>query len=316
MERAQRTPYRPDAPHRDRVTPALFDGLIEDAAATGTLLDTHLPDPSTPGLDPAGMDDVLSAHRRHRHAWYTDLVGPLLLPVAGAEALCDTAGSVDHGLRIVLVADYLTTPEALRHARDVLREDGHAEVVGVQVPLAYGAPPGRAAEALLDALTLSVPARIEIGPFPGWEDAFDVIAEDGVEEVALRCASGLPHPRRPPTWTPPHLARALCHAADGALTVHLTDVSPHLVRDHALPDASGVGLLNLLCAARAALDGASVDEIERVVEETSPRPLVSWARTLGDAPAAGTRALLASTSCADVASVAAQLPDLGLLPTG
>ncbi|HEX5740299.1 MAG TPA: hypothetical protein VFY17_01955, partial [Pilimelia sp.] len=70
--------------------PALFAGLVDDAAVF------------PPGS--ASVPDAVAAHRRHRAAWYADLVGPLLLP---ASALGAAAALLDPGepLTIGLIGD-------------------------------------------------------------------------------------------------------------------------------------------------------------------------------------------------------------------
>jgi hypothetical protein len=62
--------------------PRLFAGLVDDAAVF------------PPGS--ASVPDAVSAHRRHRTAWYADLVGPLLLPASAV-----TAGAAARGALVV-----------------------------------------------------------------------------------------------------------------------------------------------------------------------------------------------------------------------
>ena len=135
-----------------------------------------------------------------------------------------------------------------------------------------------------------------------------VVAADGAEELAPACAGG-PDSRRP--WPVEELAELLRRVVDAAVTVHGTGTALAPVRD---PAGDGTGLLNLLCAVRAARDGASAAELTDVLAETSPAPLTAVVRRMGDADAAAVRALLGSVSCADPAAVADRLAGLGLLP--
>ena len=189
------------------VSQVLLDALFEDAALLA------LP-----------AEQAVAAHREHREAWYAGLVGPLLVPVGSVEAVCAAFGPAEDGLRVALLSEPSAGQEAIHRAGDVLREDGRAEVVAVHLPLPAGGDPGSAARQLLDALALSVPARVELRPEPGWEEALAVLAEDGAEEVALRC--GPADPGRPggPGWPPVELARALRSVVDRGLTVRVLGV--------------------------------------------------------------------------------------------
>ena len=282
------------------VSQVLLDALFEDAALLA------LP-----------AEQAVAAHREHREAWYAGLVGPLLVPVGSVEAVCAAFGPAEDGLRVALLSEPSAGQEAIHRAGDVLREDGRAEVVAVHLPLPAGGDPGSAARQLLDALALSVPARVELRPEPGWEEALAALAEDGAEEVALRC--GPADPGRPggPGWPPVELARALRSVVDRGLTVRVLGVRTAVgaAAGERGPDGapSTVGALNLLCAVRAALNGAESAELADVVAETSAAPLAAAARRMSDPDAAVVRAFLTSVAAVDVPAVVAELVGLGLV---
>ena len=49
-------------------TPALFAGLVDDAAVSP--------------VGGATLVEAVDAHRRHRQAWYGGMLGPLLVPTS------------------------------------------------------------------------------------------------------------------------------------------------------------------------------------------------------------------------------------------
>ncbi len=263
----------------------LFDGLLDD---TGSL----------------------PAHREQRAGGHGDLVGPLLVPATGAEEFAAGLGSADGGpadigLRVLLVG--AGAPEqalpALAAARGRFLADSRVDIVGVRVPVPP-APEARAALAdLLAGLAFAVPAWLELGPVPGWEDALEVLAGDGAEHLCLLPGGAA------------ETAAMLRRAVDLNLTMRLggrpaavlsgSPDTPDVVR--------GVGILNALCAVRAALNGADEPQLAAVLAETRPQPLVSALRRMSAADAAVTRAFLAGVPVAAVGAVAAELVRLDLL---
>lgn len=260
------------------VVEALLDALLDDAA----------------GLAPAAdLTAVLQRHRDGRQDWYDPLLGPLLVPTGVLPALSDALQPGDHALRVVLVAapgepDPLG---ALRADSAQLMDADRVELVGVQLTLPAG-DPGPTMRAVLDALAFSVPASLDLPLRPGWEQALAVLAEDGAERVALR----------PTGWSHHDLAAVLRRAVD--LDVALT--VPAGI-DRLLRDDEGHGLLNLLAAVRAALNGAEAPEVAQVLAERRPAPLCSGLRRMSEADAAVARSFLESVGCLDVPAATAEL---------
>jgi len=276
--------------------PALLVSLLDDAAA---LAPRHL-----------DLARALAEHREHGAGSHQDLLGPLLVP---AERIGDLLAGLqprDHALRVALVGAPPQPLPGLREAVAALAGDDRVEVVGVVVPLPDGEA-GAAAREVLAALTFSAPAWIDVSQAVEWRPALDVLAEDGAENAAFRVAG--PQPGR--ITAEEDLARFLRDAVDRDLQFTLTGGLRHAVRgSDPETGAEHHGILNLLCAVRAALNGAEVPEVREVIGEQRPEPLASAARRMSDADAAVARAFLNSVACTSVTEAAADLDRLGLYP--
>lgn len=306
-----------DAGHGPAET-ALFDGLVA-AAPPDTVLE------SAPA--PAAVEAVVTGHLTRLAGPDGDLLSSLIVAPARVPAVQDALGAGRVGIRIVLSAGSTgATPWAgsadpsgdLRRARYLLLDDDRVELIGVHLPLPAPDGPGRltpaladaAARALLDDLDSIVPARIEV-PLEGLA-ALDVIAADGAEEVAVRVGDDDGHPGGIPTET--QVAALLRRCVDLDLTVHAVGGIRDAVRsEDPVTGAQRHGLLNLLCAVRAALNGASSSELAAVLAERRPSVLASAARRMSRADAAVLRAFLVTVSVSDVTTVLEDLRVLGLL---
>jgi hypothetical protein len=180
-------------------------------------------------------------------------------------------------------------------------DDDRVEVAGVELPLPRAAEPALAARAALAALNVSVPAWFVVPPEAGWLPALEVLAQDGAESVAL-------HVPGAPADGFAGAAAVLRRAVDLDVAVAVTAGELPVVTD-----ATGCGLLNLLGAVRAALNGADTHEVAAVLAATSPAPLAAAARRMSDADAAVVRAFLPTVTCPSVRSVVEDLEALGLI---
>ncbi|GAB6898648.1 hypothetical protein JCM9957A_17380 [Kineosporia succinea] len=275
-----------DHPGSGPVVEPLLDGLLADAV-TGD----------------AGA--TLAAHRDHRRAWYGDLVGPLRVPVNATEQVIYGLHTSDAGLPVVLVAkpapqqDDASLMETLRRARFQLLDNHRAELVAVELPFA-GPAAGSVAErarVMLDSLDFTVPAWFAVPAEPGWEPAFDVLREDGAESVALYLSR-----------SPAEAAQAIRALIDRDLPYAVADGVSGLVSD-----AEGYGVLNVLGATRAALNGAEADEMAAILSETSVEPLAAAARRMSEADAATARAFLPSLVVPSIRAAVEALEAEGLI---
>jgi hypothetical protein len=285
--------------------PGVLDGLLDDGSA------------------PAGVpiEASLSTHRTLLDGPHRDLLGPLVVPARDAAGLRDALTSSDMGLKILLdagsarsQAGSVAAPppgdplDALRDARTALLDEDRVEVVGARLPLPPIDDPARAATALLAALDISVPAWITVPAGPQAAGALEILARDGAESITLD----------PGTGTGAELAGLLRRAVDLDLTFRATvpaTAAAHGGRSGAglVGDGHAPGALNLLCAVRAALNGAEEPDLERILAEQQPDPLLSAIRRMSPADGAVARAFLVGVSVPDAAAAVAELDGFGLL---
>jgi hypothetical protein len=219
------------------LSPLLLSGLVHDAAAV-----------------PPGTSDVAAAVAAHREAVagpHGDLVGPLLVPASQVDALRE-ATEPDDELRIALVADEGLL--GLAEARHAVQDDPWTELQHVQIALPEGFDAGDATRALLDELSFTVPTYVEL-PRTGFEPALDVLGDDGVERAAYRCC-GVDAGAMP---TDGELAMFVHAAVTRSVPFVLIAGRGHVVRGGGADDPHH-GLLNVLAAVAATLEGASTTE--------------------------------------------------------
>jgi hypothetical protein len=190
----------------------------------------------------------------------------------------------------------------LRAARALLLDNHRVELVGVELPFAAADSAAEAARLALDALDFTVPAWFMVKAEPGWEAAFDVLAQDGAESVALY----LPPPSGPEVFA--GVATVLRALIDRELAYAITDGIDALVTTPA-----GHGLLNLLGATRAALNGAETAELAAILAETQIDPLASAMRRMSEADAATVRAFLPTVSGPSIRALVEELEVEGLI---
>jgi hypothetical protein len=282
-------------------SPLLFTGLVDDAAMF------------PPGNAP--LDQAVKEHLEHRQAWYADLVGPLLSPAGRSAELVEAVAG--QGLPTALTVGFVARDgveqaiSALQAARSEV-----IDVSAVELPLAAAddldhawaelASSGRRAErrAVWWELDRTGYLREQLGRLAG-------SARNGHLGGAKLRTGGADAAAVP---SEAELAAFLRHAIDLDLTFKLTAGLHHAVRgtDH----ASGLehhGVLNVLCAVKAALNGAEEDELAEVLAERAAAPLVTRAHGMSEADASVSRAFWSSYGCCGVTDPVDELADLGLL---
>ena len=230
---------------------------------------------------------ALGEHRDHRAAWYGDLIGPLRVPASATVSLLGSLRPGDHSLPIVLTPDPASDDllGELRAARALLLDNHRVELVGVEMPFAAADSAADSARRALAALDFTVPAWFMVRAEPGWEPAFDVLAEDGAESVALY----LPPPTDTESFT--GVATVIRALIDRELPYAVTAGVAGLTAT-----TGGHGLLNLLCATGAALKKAEIADLAGILAETELEPLAQAVRRMDEAEAAVIRAFLPTIS--------------------
>lgn len=245
--------------------PALLDGLVDDAAVF------------PPGS--ASLPDAVAAHRRHRTAWYADLVGPLLVPATRLPELAGLLGP-DERFDVGVIGDVPIGQ------LDKVRAEADPRIRVRQVEAAVakrGEDPLPGLTGLLrvtDELTGVDAVYAELPLTFGLMDALDALAAaraDGVPVAAKFRTGGLAAELFP---TPPELAAVICACRDRQLPFKLTAGLHQAVR-HLDPETGFThhGFGNVLAATLAAAEGAGTRTVAELLTAADPRPLVQWAET-------------------------------------
>jgi hypothetical protein len=275
-----------DHPGTGPVVDPLLDDLLSDLVPA-------VPADSGSASDVAAgaVAQAVAEHREHHAAWYGDLIGPLRVPVSATTAVLEALRPGDHALPILLTPDPASDDllGRLRAARSLLLDNHRVELVGVELPFVAAGSAADAARRALDMLDFTVPAWFMVKAEPGWEPAFDVLAQDGAESVALY----LPSPDDPAAFA--GIATVLRALIDRELPYAVTAGIAGLVTTE-----QGHGLLNLLCATRAALNGAEKSLLADILAERTIAPLASAARRMSEADAAIVRAFLPMISAPSI----------------
>ncbi|MFE9693492.1 hypothetical protein [Micromonospora sp. NPDC005806] len=250
--------------------PRLFAGLVDDAAVF------------PPGSAP--LPDAVTAHRRHRAAWYADLVGPLLLPASVITA-GELSGLVDpaEGFVIGLIGD--TGLDRLPVALSFLSPDG-VTARQVEAPVAKRGEdpqPGLAELVKLTERLGGTPVYAEIPLTFGLMGALDVVADaraGGLPVAAKFRTGGLAAELFP---TPVELAAVICACRDRELPFKLTAGLHHAIR-HRDPETGFThhGFVNVLAATLAATEGVEVDAVAELLAATDPIRVVERVRARRD----------------------------------
>ncbi|MBB2986939.1 hypothetical protein [Terracoccus luteus] len=282
----------------------LWSRLVDDAAVF------------PPGLAP--LPRAVADHLDRRPTAHGPFVGPLLVPATAAAEVAALAAAdprtATEPLEVALVvrpgatdpADTLDPLAPLRAAVDVLRDDEHVVVTGVEL----GADPGWQA-----ALDLEVPVALEVGRGEARRAALDEVAAavDDEADVTVKFRTGAT-----PTWPWPDestVGRVLDDVVLRGLSLKLTGGLHHVVRaDH--DGEPQHGLLNVVVAVHEALGGAEADELAGILRERSTELLAGAAARIDDPAAERLRETFVSYGCCGVTDPLGELEALGLLPTG
>ncbi|GGQ43186.1 hypothetical protein [Couchioplanes azureus] len=241
--------------------PPLFAGLVDDASM----------------LPPAmgGVADSVAAHRKHRAAWYSPLVGALLVPASFVDLEVSP-----RGLPVAVVNDAAIA--ALPVAIGKLRAAGAVVTQAEALVARRGEDPQPGLDALRDLATQEQGLRVyaEIPLSWGLLAALDTVAAARADGVAIRPkfrVGGLAAELFP---TPVELAAVICACRDRELPFKLAAGLRHALR-HTDPETGFThhGFLNVLVACALAVDGGEVADVAEVLAATHPLPLVEPART-------------------------------------
>ncbi|MEV4280341.1 hypothetical protein [Actinoplanes xinjiangensis] len=275
------------------MVPPLYAGLVDDASL--------LP-PS-----PIGLADAVAKHHEHGTAWYSGLVGSLLVPAStvGIEQIPRlTAGLIGD----VPAAALPATVEKLRASGVVVEHIEAAVARRGEDP-----QPGVATLRRFAETQNGLPLYAEIPLSWGLLSALDTVADaraGGLSIAPKFRVGGLAAELFP---TPVELAAVICACRDRQLPFKLAAGLRHATR-HTDPETGFThhGFLNVLVATLIAADGGEVAEVAEALAATHPVPLVEPARSHRDGP----RPLFVGFGAANVVEPLTELVRLGLISGG
>lgn len=282
-------------------TSSVFRDLIDDAAVF------------PPGN--ASLPDAVARHRAHRTSGYAQYIGPLLVPAGSADdlvAVLDGEPSTEgertaSGLiEVVLIARPGADPALVPAAQDLLVDDPRVQVVGAEVGWFDG---------WVEALAGALPLAIEIPRGPDQPRAITEIraAREAGHPVVAKFRTG-----QTPTWVWPdetELAEVLRSVAT-QVPFKLTGGLHHAVRG--TYEVGGVpeenhGILNILLATAAALDGAGHDEVAWLLAVRDAQALAALVGAWTPETAKRVRAAFTAYGCCTVTDPIDELTVLNLL---
>lgn len=254
----------------------------------------------------ATLPEALEAHREYRAAWYSDLVGPLLLPASQVKALSDLLPP-DETISVGVIADGIALGDLFRPLtpRGII-------VRQVEAPVARrGEDPQPTLRRLIELLQ-----RYEFKGFAevplawGLLGALDTIAEAreaGVDLAAKFRTGGLAAELFP---TPMELAAVIAACVERRLPFKLTAGLHHAIR-HSDPETGFThhGFVNVLAAACLANDGAEVSDVSAILASTQPLTLIETLRPYKASP----RPIWLGFGTCSIAEPVADMQHLGLV---
>lgn len=281
-------------------TPELLHGLVDDAAVF------------PPGNSP--LPDAVEAHARHRTGTHGAAVGPLLVPAAAA---ADLLVALDEGrwehpdpLDVGVVARPGGDPALLRDGLALLTADPRVDVRGAEL--------GWTPEWRRLDLPGDLPLALEVPRDRAEQDAAIADVRASVAEGDAVVAKFRTGPT--PTWPWPdetELAAFLVAATRAPVPFKLTGGLHHAVRGRYEVDGvpeENHGVLDVLLATAAALEGADAPEVAGLLAVTDADALAALALAWSDETTAKVRAAFTAYGCCTVTDPLGELADLGLHP--
>lgn len=272
-----------------------FSGLLDDAAVF------------PPGS--ATLADAVRDHRQLRRGPDARHLGPLLVPAPWAEALSDliATDSVNAPL-VVGVIGTSGDPAGLRLAVDVLDRSPGVTVSHAEIAVGDGDPSTMVSDLRplsVRGLSLAVEvSRRHASMHLGMLAEHDDLIAHGLLRAKFRTGGTEPGAVPPPG----ELAAVLIAAATVGLPIKLT-AGLH----HAVVSPSQHGVLNVLAAARRALDSTGAAAVSATLRRTDARALAAEIGGWTDEDIARTRALFTSFGCCGVTEPLDDLAALGLV---
>jgi hypothetical protein len=266
----------------------LFQRLFDDAAVF------------PPELAP--LPQAVTDHVARQSSSYADLLGPLLLPASAIGDLLD----IEHrGCQVAVVGRRGTDLASVRKALSLLARGPAVTVTGIEI----GWSPDWHHTA-----SWGVPRSVEVPRGAKLRTALsDIQAHvQDASPVQAKFRTG-PTPEQPaPTKT--ELATFIRACVDHDLSFKLTGGLHHAISGTTAEGEDQVGFLNVIAATRWALaHGAEVPEMELLLSQPHPVPILDIITRMSEADASVLRAFFTSYGCCGVMDPIGELAALGLI---
>ncbi len=268
---------------------ALFAGLIDNAAVF------------PPGLSPLPL--AVREHQDRGEQWYSDLVGPLLVPASAAGDLVDQQRTAR--LPIGVIARPGTGMDVVTEALGLLADVDDIAVTGVEI----GWTSRWAA-----ALAWDLPLSVEVGRnVRRQRAALAELAEGQGEAVRLQAKLRTQATGELPVPTARELAGFIRSCIEADLSFKLTGGLHHAIACTTGEGEDQHGVLNVLAATHDALTGADVDDLAELLAVRDPQTLVGIVAALTDDEVSAVRSSFTAYGCCTVTDPIGELTDLGLV---
>jgi len=268
---------------------ALFRALFDDAAVF------------PPGLAP--LPQAIADHAARQSNSYADLIGPLLLPASAIEDFLhlDRPRQVD----VALIGRPGTDLAPVADARSRLDKDPGVTLTGVEIGWS---PEWHQALGWNASLSVEVPRGAE------QERALSELQKHAAEPNPVQAKFRTASTPDTPAPTPTELAIFIRAAVDHDLGFKLTGGLHHAMSATTSGGQDQIGFLNVIAATRWALaHGAEVPEMDSILSQRDPVPILDIITRMSDADASVVRAFFTAYGCCAVLDPIGDLVIFGLI---
>jgi hypothetical protein len=266
----------------------LFRRLFDDAAVFPPELAT--------------LPQAITDHLAVASSSCADLLGPLLLP---ADAVEDLLSREPPELRVVIVGRRGTDLALVRKGLSRLEQAPAVTVEGIEISWS---PDWHQSASWGVSVSVEVPCDTKL-----WAALSDIQAHvDEANLVHAKFRTGSTSARRAPTST--ELATFIRACVDHDLSFKLTGGLQHAISGTTPEGQNQLGFLNVIAATRWALaHGAEVPEMDLLLSQTHPVPILDIINRMSEADDSVVRAFFTSYGCRAVTEPIADLGALGLI---
>jgi hypothetical protein len=268
---------------------ALFRALFDDAAVF------------PPGLTP--LRQAIADHAARQSSSYADLIGPLLLPASATQDFLhlQRPPQVD----VTLVGRPGTDLALVADARSRLEMDSGVNLTGVEIGWSPQWHQGLGWNA---SLCIEVPRGAE------QERALSELGKHSVQPKPVQAKFRTGSTPDTPAPTPTELATFIRAAVDHDLGFKLTGGLHHAMSATTSGGQDQIGFLNVIAATRWALaHGAEVPEMDSLLCQLDPVPILDIVTRMSEADASVVRAFFTAYGCCGVLDPIGDLVALALI---